>query len=430
MNKETIVNYLKNQKDISAWEITEIHKISNQAYLIREEIESLRKVTTNQYLVSIYREYFMDGKKRMGESTVVIDEHDSSQKIERAVAMAEVVANDPFSLPAPGASYPEVSTVDAAVDQDPQVYIEKIISDLSSGVQEDVRLSSSEIFIDTRRITLLNSFGLEASRKETGISVNFVLLTKIKKSDEVEIEGKKDARFYEDLAIIPSMHQYAGYARDAASSQLPPTGVFTIVFSEEALDTFFNYFIGQSSAVAKYQGWGSFEKEKPIAEDVVGDRMTLFSNPLLPGGMKSRSFDINGLPLHKIMVIEDNIFKEWAANKRYADYLNIAPTGDFTNCEVLPGINSRESFFQEGPVIHCMRFSTFTPHAITGAFSGEIRTGYLMQDGKSIPIKGGSVSGTFKQAMHNIRFSREIAKRQSYLGPSAIKVANLRIAGK
>ena len=135
MNKETIVNYLETQKDISAWEITQVQKISNQAYLIREEIESLRKVTTNQYLVSIYKEYSIDGKKRMGESSVVIDEHDSPQKIERALEMAGVVANDPFSLPAPGALYPKVLTVDAAVEQNPQFYIEKIISDLSLGVQ-------------------------------------------------------------------------------------------------------------------------------------------------------------------------------------------------------------------------------------------------------------------------------------------------------
>jgi PmbA protein len=80
--------------------------------------------------------------------------------------------------------------------------------------------------------------------------------------------------------------------------------------------------------------------------------------------------------------------------------------------------------------VHLLRFSTFEPSPVTGAFSGEIRTGYLIKDGVAMPIKGGSLSGTMRDALKNIYFSRETVQRSAYLGPMGVRVNNLHIAGK
>jgi PmbA protein len=76
------------------------------------------------------------------------------------------------------------------------------------------------------------------------------------------------------------------------------------------------------------------------------------------------------------------------------------------------------------------RFSTFEPNPITGAFSGEIRTGYFWKNGRKRPIKGGSVSGTMQEAFKAAFFSREMIQRESYLGPEAVRVDNLDISGR
>jgi PmbA protein len=150
---------------------------------------------------------------------------------------------------------------------------------------------------------------------------------------------------------------------------------------------------------------------------------------MLPGGLLSGSFDANGLPLVKVEVISDGIFRQRMVNARYAAYLNLPPTGGFTNVVVKAGAKSFSDLFQPEPVVHVLTFSTFEPNAVTGAFSGEIRTGYLIRNGFSQSIKGGSVSGVMNKALEEIYFSRETVKRESYFGPIGIKVCGLKVAG-
>ncbi|MBA4393286.1 MAG: hypothetical protein C0407_07010, partial [Desulfobacca sp.] len=135
-------------------------------------------------------------------------------------------------------------------------------------------------------------------------------------------------------------------------------------------------------------------------------------------------------PLSRVDFIQDNLFKKRLNNKRYADYLSEEATGDLSNLEVATGSSSRDAFLAEDPCYQLLRFSTFEPNPITGAFSGEIRTGYLWQNGQKIPIKGGSVSGTIQQGFKEAYFSREIIQRETYLGPETVRIKNLDITGQ
>ena len=142
----------------------------------------------------------------------------------------------------------------------------------------------------------------------------------------------------------------------------PRGGSFPVVFSEEALDTLFNYFCLQSSGPARFQNWSHLEIGHPVISDLKGEALSLYSNPGLPGGIKTRAFDDNGLPLHRVQVIHQNIFQKRMNTKRYADYLQEEATGDFSNREVGTGPRSFHDFLAEGPCYHLLRFSTFEPN--------------------------------------------------------------------
>lgn len=430
MNIDQIVTHLSTLKDLSAWEIMEIESHRHEAYLIFEELESLRTVTTTRYKVTLYIGYTRDGKSVQGESTIILSEGDDiPARLNVAFEMAGVVANEPFTLPQPPLSYPSIEMADEEVKRDPKTMLSKIREDLINALENDIRMSSSEIFVTHRSLCLLNSLGLNKSREETELFVDFVLHTG-QEGQETESQGMKHARFYEDLKIEQMVHTYSTYARDALVAQIPPTGQYDVVFSEEALDTFFKYFAAQAGGTAAYQGWSSFGEGDPIMPSPVsGETLTLTSNPLIPGGMKSMAFDDNGLPCKPVTVIKQNRFQQRTANKRYADYLKLEPTGDFANIQVQPGQRSLQELLSSGPLVHLLRFSTFEPNPVTGAFSGEIRTGYLLKDGVAMPIKGGSLSGTMRNALHDIYFSRETAQRSAYLGPVGVRVNNLSIAG-
>ena len=67
---------------------------------------------------------------------------------------------------------------------------------------------------------------------------------------------------------------------------------------------------------------------------------------------------------------------------------------------------------------------------VTGNFSAEIRTGYKIEGGRRIPIKGGSVSGVMYDAFRRAWFSSEKVLRAAYRGPAAVKLMGLDLAGE
>jgi PmbA protein len=354
---------------------------------------------------------------------------DYQERLSQGLEMAALVSNPIFQLPGNGLDYDFVQTVDPEIKEYPQYILDKIQEDLVKKPLEKIKRSSAEIFIENNEFSLINSNGLEKEGSATEILVDFVLLAEKEGALEGEAQGTKRARFYKDLRLSEVIQIYAQYAREALVAQLPQTGSYPVVFSGEALDTLFNFFILQTSGPARFQNWSQFAIGQPIISDLRGEALSLSSNPIIPGAMKSRAFDDNGLPLKRVEVIRDNIFQKRMNNKRYADYLGEEATGAFSNLEVATGARSSEDLLAESPCYHLLRFSTFEPNPITGAFSGEIRTGYFLSKGQKTPIKGGSVSGTMQKAFKEVFFSKERVQREAYLGPMAIRIESLDILG-
>jgi PmbA protein len=431
MTIKTIQSVIQNLSGISAWEIRRWRKKSYQRYLIFDQIESQRVVEIEKYRVTLYKEYNLEGQKVLGESTVSISEGDNCrERLTSALEMAALVANPVFHLPGQGLSYNQIQTVDADLRERPLFYLDRIQEDLTKGSLEKVKRSSAEVFIEDKELFLLNSNGLEKEASFTEIFVDFILLAEKGPLFDGESQGMRRARFYKDLHLTEMVQHYAQYAREAQEALLPQGGSYPVVFSEEALDTLFNFFVLQASGPACFQKWSHLVIGKPVLLDLKGEALNLSSNPTLAGGFKSRSFDDNGLPLFRVEVIQNNIFQKRLNTKRYADYLREEATGDSSNVEVAPGSRSIRDLLADSPCYHLLRFSTLEPNPITGAFSGEIRTGYFLQQGRKIPIKGGSVSGTMQQTFKEAFFSREIIQRDCYLGPEAVRIENLEITGQ
>ncbi len=425
-----LLSLIRNLPGISAWEIRSLRKKSYQRYLIFDQIESQRMVETEKLVAVLYKEYEVQGRKCLGESTVSLSEGDPiREKLSLGLEMASLVANPVFGLPGKGLIYDRVPTVDPEVREKPLSFLDRIQEDMEKAPLDKAKRSSTEIFIEDKALVLINSNGLEQEAESTELLVEFVLLAGKDPKMEGESQGMKRAKFYKDLHLPEMVEKYARYTRESLEAQLPKGGSYPVIFSEEALDTLFDYFCQQSSGPAHFQNWSHFGMGQPVISNLKGDPLNLSSNPTLPGGNKTRAFDDNGLPLHRVQVIDNNVFQKRMNSKRYADYLQEEATGDFSNQEVGTGSRSFHDLQEETPCYHLLRFSTFEPNPITGAFSGEIRTGYFLKNGKEIPIKGGSVSGRLQEAFKEAFFSREITQREAYLGPKAVRIEKLDIAG-
>ena len=431
MNLKEIKELIEERIHPSSWEIRRVRRTSFQRYLIFAAEESQRVVENEKFLVTLYKKYEQDGQEVLGESTLALSAGDDArEKLSAAWEMAAMVANPVFDLPEKGLTYPAVQSLDPEVKEHPLYYLDRIRDDLMKAPLERVKLSSAEIFLELEEFEIVNSLGLAQTREESEILVEFVLLAEQGAGFGGESWGWKQARNYSDLRLGEALQKYARFARESQEAALPRSGTYSVVFSEEALDTLFNYFILQASGPARFQGWSRLELDLPVLSEIKGEPLTLSSNPTIPGLLKTRSFDDQGLPLTPVEFIRENIFRKRLNSKRYADYLQEPATGGMANLQVSPGQKSLQELLNAGPVFHLLRFSTFEPNPITGAFSGEIRTGYFLKDGSATPIKGGSVSGIMQTAFQMAYFSREVTRRAQYLGPKAVRLERVEIAGE
>jgi predicted Zn-dependent protease len=180
------------------------------------------------------------------------------------------------------------------------------------------------------------------------------------------------------------------------------------------------------SKFSKISKWEIGQSIFPV--EVTGDPLTLWATRQLAYGTQSNRFDEEGLPAQRLLLIQDNRLMALAASQRYADYLNLPPTGAFGNIELAPGQTSQAELLAE-PHVEIVSFSWFNPDAITGDFATEIRLGYVVDATGRHPFKGGLLIGNVLTALANVRWSSEMAFCGNYLGPATARFAQLTVAG-
>lgn len=286
-------------------------------------------------------------------------------------------------------------------------------------------LNSLELFFEEFDFSIENMNSLSVSADSTRIVCDYVLTSPDNKH---EIMGIKKRRFLADLELEQQFESDASMLSEIEGAILPPTGNFPVVLSGDALDSLFDFFVAQLDGHALFNRYSLFRIGDAIVRDAK-EPLTITSSIDLAGGMHSYSFDDLGFPTENVTIVENSCVKNFLVDGRHADLLKLPKTSALMNIRVDPGRTAYADFLTDG-VIELSKFSTFQPNTISGAFSGEIRLGYLHKHGRRIPIKGGSVSGVTQTAFAAAFKSRETEKRSQYFGPKGIFFESLTIAGE
>ena len=84
---------------------------------------------------------------------------------------------------------------------------------------------------------------------------------------------------------------------------------------------------------------------------------------------------------------------------------------------------------REGDYLEIVEFSDFQVNPVGGDIAGEIRLGYLYQNGSVKIVTGGSVSGKMDDAIPTMEFSRETEQYDTCVIPRVTLLKNLNITG-
>jgi predicted Zn-dependent protease len=243
------------------------------------------------------------------------------------------------------------------------------------------------------------------------------------------IEGRRIA----DLHLERDLAALAQQARDSLHGVLPASRRGPVVLTDGAFLPLFDPFRFATSGAALYRKLSAQVPGRTIfgERSVRGDRFDLSSVATLAFGGETAPFDHEGLALGRVAVIAGGVFLAPAASKRYADYLGIAPTGDWHNTILAPGTQDAAGLLDPAgaPLLHVVEFSWLNPDEVTGDFSTEIRLAYELGPGGRRVIRGGSLAGNVYDAFAAAHFSRETELRENYQGPMSIRFDELQVTG-
>ena len=440
---DQIVRALREQDGVHDWLVRHVQKKSTQHYVIGPRPENRRKVTSERAMVTIMNDHHpaqeSHGLER-GEAEIALlptDLERLQQRLGQAVYMASLTDNPLYGLP-DRSEYPAVDLVDPQMRDRPREVAARMIRELTErlATEEDVRLSSAEVFIEESSIAMENSRGARGRRVQTELLLDVVLLAS-HSGEEMESHAAFTRRRVADPNVPALVRRHAQYARDALVAGTPRTGSFPVIVTDDALaellmSSGYSPLVLCSAAQLKYERISSWEVGQSIlAQDQTGDPFTVHSNALLPFGTRSGSFDAEGLPGQRVLIIDNGLLSRFWAPQRYAEYLGIPATGTFGNMEIAAGSVPLGSLFDgKGPLYHIVAFSAMEPDPHTGDFVGEIRLGYEISEGRKHPVRGGSISGNLFEVLAAARLSQETVFLGDYLGPRAMRFAQVTVAGR
>ena len=425
-----ISNYLK-QQDVKAWQLVKTFKESREIYMIGEKTEAFRYNTTSNYSALVHRK--SKQKKTIGESQTKFQLFPRKWKqfVDQAIKMAGLIENPEYFLSEfweADTSQNPVYDTELAENLSQNIFrINETINRISKQQLSGCKLASSEIFLERFETKFQNSNELEISLPSTKVLWDFVLLSEDR---NMEMNRFSKRRFLDHFDWVEVLETESRYLNDLQNAQAPPTGKYPVILAEEPLDTLFDYFLTHASGASLYHDFSNFALGRSVYKDerVPKEALHIATSPFIVGGMKSGLIDSLGFPLKETVLIENGALKNFAINGKLSSLLGRERTTELSNIKVKAGKTRYKDFIQKG-VFELLRFSTFQPDGITGAFSGEIRLGYWHKNGQKIPIKGGSLSGISQEAFLNAYFSQETVNRENYLGPQGIFFEELTLAG-
>lgn len=430
---KNLIQLLNNHPGVDAWKIIDNNISSTELFFVKDEMQINRAKDVVKSSLTVYKNFEIDGVKYTGSSSLnfspIYSIEEIKEKINNAVLAASFVRNKQYDLPSPVQD--AIKPIESNFSEGNIIEnIAKLVKDLyEEDNQYNAFINSSEFFIDKKTIRIINSKGIDVSY--TAYRGEIELIT--------EADGEKES--IELFQIINFGEYNQDYIKNAIKEQLyftslrakaiplPKIDQVPVILSGKASVGLWRYYLTQASAGQKYEHMHNNNINDDIqGEDVLGDRITLTLKPVIANSTKNRYFDEDGVFLKDHVIIKDGVLKEFSASKKFADYLQVKPTGIINNYAVSSGTMS-EKELKKQPYLEVLSFSAFQMDSMTGNFGGEFRLAIYFDGEKEIPVTLGTVNGNIKAAQKNMYLSKELIQSDYFVGPKVIKFNKMTIAG-
>lgn len=425
---EKIISVLK-ECEIEEYQISEITEESAELFFVKKTLDMKRAKKVTSYKVNVYVNFEKADKKFKGMASFNLFPGMGEEEIRRSALSAKLAAsfvNNPYyELAKPtenGYVEMESDLTGNSMEKNMAVMTEALFAEDN---REDAFINSAELFIYDSSVRIRSSNGINAGYRKLTVKGEFVV--QCRTPLDVETYKSFEYRSLDVEALKRKVRMALEYTRSRAEAvQAPRTGSYRVILSDEYMSTLFSLYTSKASAAYIYAGYSDYKLGKDIqtgekSSTVTGDRITLTC-------VASEPYSSDGIRMKDRVLVEEGILRTITGDTRFAQYIGVEPTGNYTAIKVEPGTVRVEDMKKE-PYLHVVNFSDFQMDSFTGHFGGEIRLAYLYDGEKVTPVTGGSINGNWYDVQSRLVLSKETQTEAGYEGPLAICMDDIPVAG-
>lgn len=432
---ENIKNILQ-KENIDGYKIIEKKISSEEAFFVKKELDMSRSKDVHHFKVTVYKDFEENGVKYRGSSTFNVEPTMSKAEIKRTVKngifAADFVKNEYYELPQIKSE--KIENIESKFSQNKlSDWMPKLVEALYKNDNEEKGgINSSEIFLNKNYNRIITSYGVDSSYESYDGSIEFITTWKeTKAAEEIELYKMLTFSDYDPDYIADSVKEMLFLAEERAKAkETVKSGKYKLILRGNPVKEVLSYYVNRTNAYNIYNKISTLKLGKSVqGSEVKGDLINLTLDPNIKNSIYSAPIDKDGLPLSKQEVIKDGKLKLYHGDIRSSYYLKTKPTGEIRNFVIDGGSKNIDDMKSE-PYLELVAFSDFQMDSTTGDFGGEIRLGWYFDGEKTIPVTGGSVNANISDIHDNIFLSKEMQNENGFIGPKAIEMHNVTVAGK
>ncbi len=413
------------ENNIKKYFVTEKKKSTVELFFIRRKLDLTRGEELCDYTVSVFKDFSKGGEDLTGMAEVKIElgetDEQISEKLKNAYDACDYSGNPAFSFAdgikaIKGGARSGLS--DMSINEAALKFAEAIYR--NDGDETRGFINSAEIFSCKTRTHIIGGNGCDVTFTSYSAEGEFVAQCKVKNDVEMHHTFAYDDSDFDGLAEkVKDALEMVVYRSKA--ERITPKGERNLILSDKCVETIMSYYSDRASAGMIYAGYSNFKKEADVMDGAIGDRVTMRF-------VAKEPFSDEGILMSDKPLLDNGVFKTIQGGTRLCSYLGEKPTGHYRASAVECGTTPYADMKKDG-VLQVVSFSDFQMDEMSGYFGGEIRLAFLYEDGKAIPVTGGSVNGNFIELQKNMRLSAEKQKCSTFEGPKYVLFESVPING-
>ncbi len=408
----------------TVWALSENVTRGWEFYFIRRALDQNRVTEVRTVGVTLYRP-LEDGF--LGSASGELSPTVSDAELEKALAdiyfQASLVKNPAYRLN----DRPVVSPPPREID--PAAIAEDFISAMGQVKETETEdINSYEIFVRDISRHFLNSNGVEYTVRYPSSMIEVVVNAR-REGHEIELYRNFTSGTCDGEKLRRDVEKALRFARDRLVTEPTPKleGCDVILSTDDAVRVY-EYFASRMTADMIYRRVSDWEKGKPVAESMTGDRITLRAVSSLANSSADYPIDEEGAAIPDRVLIRDGVAESIWGHRQFCQYLGVEDGAVCRNLAV-DGGRKPEAELRRGDWLEVVEFSDFQVDAMSGSIAGEIRLGYLHRHGETRIVSGGSVSGQMAEVIPTMEFSSETEQYDTCVIPRVTRLKGLKITG-